>query len=335
MPASIPSRNGSTRRPAINGTVRNDPTPIPGISYRLPPEGAKLAKLDASVELPCAGIPLPVLDEDLDAVAGGDFPYDVVGRGLYQALRTNPDCLYADRYAIILKEAYPHYISELATHIVMLDRKDVDDPYLDRKVNYLKIFAYIEPENSRIPREIGMTLFDKGLRLSALRDTTVTLYRAETFLRRSLQLSPDDTDTCHQLGELCYILGKYRDAAACWRALLTQLSDEHREKLQERLAAVETGRVPRVPAVDYLQAIGVALELHQQGEDEEAGAILRDILDDDVFCGQFPLPQVHYVLGLSCTRLGMPRDAKEYLTEALRLDPAYEEARAALVNLTA
>jgi tetratricopeptide (TPR) repeat protein len=257
-----------------------------------------------------------------------------VGRGIYQALRANPDCTHGDLYARLLKELYPHYVSELASQIVMLDKKDVEVPYLDRKVNCLKVFALMEPDNPRIPREIGTALLDRGLRLSALQNTTVTLYRAESFLRRSLQLGPDDSVTHQQLGEVCYILGKYAEAAASWRAILEQLSDDQRGRLEERLLGLEEGRVPRVPAVDYLQAIGVALDLQEQGEDEEAAAILRDVLDDDVFFAQFPLPQIHYLLGLSCVRLGMPRYAEEYLAEAVRLDPDYGEARAALAGLT-
>jgi Flp pilus assembly protein TadD len=97
---------------------------------------------------------------------------------------------------------------------------------------------------------------------------------------------------------------------------------------------LEQGRVPRVPAVDYLQAIGVALELQQQGDDEEAAAILGDIVDDETFCTQFPLPEIHYLLGLSCVRLGMPQYAEEYLSAALRLNPDYAEARTALANIT-
>ena len=286
------------------------------------------------MELPCTGIPLPLLDEDFAAFEGSFLSYDAVGRGVYQALRANPDCVHGDRYAHLLKELYPHYVSELASQIVMLDKKDVEVPYLDRKVNYLKVFALLEPDNPRIPREIGAALLDRGLRLSALQDTTVVLYRAESFLRRSLQLCPDDPATLQQLGEVCYILGKYAEAAASWRAILGQLPPAERERLEERLRGVAEGRVPRVPAVDYLQAIGVALELHGQGEDEAAAAILRDVLDDEVFFSQFPLPQIHYILGLSCVRLDMPRYAEEYLAEALRLDPDYAEARTALAELT-
>ncbi len=335
MPGSTPSPSGKKRRIAINPTDLREPTPIQGISYCTPPAGARLTKLDGSVELPCSGIPLPLLDEDFAAQEGSLLSYDAVGRGIYQALRANPDCAHAESYARILKEIYPHYIAELASHIVMLDHKDVEVPYLDRKVNGLKILALIEPDDPRLPREIGTTLLDRGLRLSALQDTTVTLYRAETFLRRSLHLAPDDPATRVQLGEVCYVLGKYDEAVACWQAVREQLPLAQQERVAERLQGVADGTVPRVPAVDYLQAIGVALELHQQGEDEEAAAILGDVLDDGVFCSQFPLPQVHYLLGLTCARLGMPRYAEEYLAEALRLDPDHAEARTALAQLTA
>ena len=54
--------------------------------------------------------------------------------GIYQILRANPDCAYNRRYAEILQEGYPHFVSEMASHIVMLDKKDVDTAYLDRQM---------------------------------------------------------------------------------------------------------------------------------------------------------------------------------------------------------
>ncbi|HEY6838684.1 MAG TPA: hypothetical protein VI389_08080 [Geobacteraceae bacterium] len=320
---------------AINSNVHAEPTPIAGIRYVYPAEGARLTRIEGSLPLDCAGIPVPITEGDVDAVSGSSFPYDVVGRGLYQALRTNPECTYANRYARLLKESYPHYVSELASEIVMLDRKDVEVPYLDRKVNYLKIFAHIEPENHQIPRAIGMTLLDKGLRLSALHLTTVTVFRAETFLRRSLSLAPDDVSARHHLGEVCYLIGKYDEAIDCWRSICEELSVPEQERLERRIKGVEEGSIPRVPPIDYLQAVGVALECQQRGEDEDAAAILRDILDDDHFCREFPFPELYYLLALSCERLGTPRLAVQYLTEALRLNPDYEEARDAMTRLGA
>lgn len=312
---------------------QTQPTPIAGISYYLPPADALLVARDGRVQIPYGEIPMPLLDEDHAALAGGAPSYDEIGRGIYQALRANPDCLHGDRYAELLRDAYPHYLSELASMILMLDRKEVEVAYLDRKVSYLKILALLEPDNPRIPLEIGATLMDKGLRLSALRLATVTLYRAESFLGKALQLAPEDVTVRRRFGEVCYILGKYADAAAHWCGILAELPAAEAPKLERRLQQLAEGATPRIPVVDYLEAVGVALDHYQGGEPEEAAAILQDVLDDALLCAEYPLPEVWYILGDCCAQLAMPRYAEEYLQGALKLRPDYPEARRALENL--
>ena len=169
---------------------RTETTPITGIRYYAPLPGAVLEGRDGAVRIPLRELPLPLLEEDHAALCGAPPTYDVVGRGVYHALRANPECAYAADYARLLKEAYPHFMSELATHIVMLDRKEVDVAYLDRKINYLKIVALWEPDNGQIPYAIGETLVEKGMRLSALNQTTVSIYQAEKYFRRALDLNP-------------------------------------------------------------------------------------------------------------------------------------------------
>ena len=94
----------------------------------------------------------------------------------------------------MLRDAYPHLLAELATQLVMLDKKDVDAPYLDRKITCLKIFALLEPENYHFPYEIGATFVQKGLTLAALGHTTLHFFAAEKFLRQALNLAPDELD---------------------------------------------------------------------------------------------------------------------------------------------
>jgi tetratricopeptide (TPR) repeat protein len=311
------------------------PTPISGISYYTLPGDGMVTGLDGKVRMSLGDIPVPFLDDDYHALAGQYPSYDAVGRGIYHALRANPDCAYGETYARLLQEGYPHFLAELASHIVMLDKKDVDVAYLDRKINYLKIFAMIEPANHSFPLEIGKAYAEKGLSLATLQLATVSLYRAERYLRKALALSPDDVTVRHQLGEISYILGKYDDALSCWRGILTLLGEEDAKKLERRLARLADGISPRIPVVDYLEAVGAALALHQEGEYEEAAAILQDVLDDAVFREEFCLPQVSYILGVCCVRLGMPRYAEEHFRAALHIDPAYAEARSALAEISA
>jgi tetratricopeptide (TPR) repeat protein len=248
-------------------------------------------------------------------------------------LRTDPGCLHGARYAELLKEGYPHYVSELASHIIMLGEKDVEVPYLDRRVNLLRIFALMEPDDPHFPLEIGATLLEKGCRFSALHLSTVTLFKAEAYLSRALELSPGEPRASSALAEVSYLLGKYDTAGALWRRLLPGLSDQGAAEVNARLGRIEAGELPKVPAVDYLAAVACALSLQQEGESEEAAAIFGDIMADEQFTSEFPMPEIPYLYALCCAELGRERDARLLLRRALRMNPDYAEARSALETL--
>jgi hypothetical protein len=98
----------------------------------------------------------------------------MVGRGIYQALRLNPDCAGAAVYAAVLKDAYPHIVSELGGQIIMLEAREVDTPYLDRKINYLKIMALLDPDNLGLPlSQFGLEHWPRCLRLGLCSETVL------------------------------------------------------------------------------------------------------------------------------------------------------------------
>lgn len=309
------------------------PASAKGITWFTPPAGTVVSGLDGKVQIPCGDLPLPILDEDFAAMDGEGPSYDMVGRGIYHILRADPDCLHGARYAEMLRDAYPHHLSELATHIVMLDKKDVEISYLDRKINYLKIFALLEPDNPQLQLSIGTTYLEKGLRLSALHLATVTIYRAERFLKRALELTPTDVNVLYKLGEFSYLVGRYDEAVRFWSAAVGQLDNSAAQQARERLERVAAGVTPRIPVVDYLEAVRVALECMERQEAQEAAAILLDVLDDAVFCQEFPLAEIPYFLGICYREMSMPVYAGEYLQEALRLDPEHVDARRAMEEL--
>ena len=306
------------------------PTETTGISYYYPEAGAVLSARDGKVAAPLGGFPLPLLKEDFSAA---EPSYDAVGRGLYYLLRANPDAAFAAQYAALLSDAYPHLLAELATYLVMLDRKDVDLPYLDRKITYLKIFSLLEPGSHRLPLEIGVTLVEKGLTLAALGNTTLHLFSAEKFLRKAFNLAPDDIQTRHLLGEVCYLLGKYRQTADFWHDISDGVSPETAVKINKRLKLIANDEAPLIPAVDYLQAVGVALEAYEAADYEEAAAIILDVLAAVEGFEEFPLAEINYLLGLCYVRLDSPRYAEQYLRRALELYPDYAEAVQELQNL--
>lgn len=300
------------------------------ITYYAPEPGALLTARDGKVAIPLGEFPLPLLHADYTAAMPS---YDAIGRGLYHLLRADPDAPFADRYAALLKEAYPHLLAELATHLVMLDKKDVDLPYLDRKINYLKIFSLLEPANHRFPLEIGATLVDKALTLAALGNTTLHLFAAEKYVRQAYQLHPEDIQTRHLAGEVCFYLGKYHDALQFWSGIAASLPADAAARITARCERIAGGRLPIVPAVDYLQAVGVALEAYESADYEEAAAILLDVIDAVSDIDGLPLAEINYLLGLCYVRLDMPKYAEQYLREAVLLQPGYEEASQELARL--
>jgi tetratricopeptide (TPR) repeat protein len=215
----------------------------------------------------------------------------------------------------------------------MLDNKDVDLPYLDIKITYLNIFALLEPDNHYLPLEIGSVFFEKGLTLAALPNTTLHLFSAEKYLRRALQLNPDELKARNLLGEVCYLLGKYNEASDLWRDILDSVPSDAAGKIRVRLDQIAQGSCPHVPGVDYLQAVGVALEAFELSDFEEAAAIILDVIDAVSEFEEFPLAEINYLLGLCYMRLDMPKYAELYFRQALSFYPGYEEAELQLATL--
>ena len=297
----------------MNSSSANAPTVLDGIRYFTPPADFVLTGRDGMVNIHWNDRPpIPLLVDDFPASTDHITPdYDMVGRGIYQALRLNPDCSCAEEYASILKEAYPHIISELGGQIIMLDAKEVDTPYLDRKINFLKIMALLDPVNAGVHLEIARTFSEKGSRLGTLHQAVDSWYGAEKFLRKSLALDPANQHAAYEYGEALYVLGRYEQAAVTWRQLSSGLDLSDQKKIATRLSSIQTGKLPLVPPVDYLTAIAVAVESHHTGRTDEAAAIIEDVLADPVFAEQFPMNEIYYLLGTCYQEMGMAHEAAE------------------------
>lgn len=289
------------------------PTRLDNIDYFTPQPGYILTGRDGRVEIPWDGKPpIPLLKEDCPAAtAAGGPDYDMVGRGIYQALRLNPDCACAADYAAVLKEAYPHIVSELGGQIIMLDAREVDTPYLDRKINFLKIMSLLDPQNAGLHLEIARTFSDKGSRLSTLQQAVASWYGAEKHLKKALELAPADPHAAYEYGEALYVLGRYGQAAEVWSEALPGLAEKERARVEARIAAILAGKLPLVPPLDYLTALSVAVEQHHAGHNDEAAAIIEDVLSDPIFAEQFPMNEVYYLLGTCYQEIGLMEEAAQ------------------------
>lgn len=286
---------------------------VNGVCYFTPPDGYVLTGRDGLVNVPWEGKPpIPLLDTDYTAVEAGVIPdYDMVGRGIYQALRHNPECAGADEYAGVLKEAYPHVVSELASQIVMLDAKEIDTPYMDRKINLLKIMMLLDPSNAGLPLEIARTYAERGSRLSNLHQAVSSWYAAERHLKKALEMSPADQHAAYEYGEALYVLGRYEIAAEVWSEALQLFDPSARSRVEARIAGILAGKLPMVPPLDYLTALSLAVEEHHVGHDDEAAAIIEDVLSDPVFAEQFPMSEVYYLLGTCYQQIGLMAEAAQ------------------------
>lgn len=297
----------------MNEETARQPTPLDGIRYFTPQAGYLLTGRDGRVAIPWDTMPpVPLLEDDFPAAEATGAPdYDMVGRGIYHALRLNPDCACAVEYAAVLKEAYPHIVSELGGQIIMLDAREVDTPYLDRKINFLKIMALLDQSNAGLCLEIARTFIEKGSRLASMHHAVASWYEALKFLEKALALDPDNRQAVYEYGEALYVLGRYEQAAETWAGVLPLLEGHERGRVEARIAAILAGKFPLVPPLDYLTAISLAIEEHHAGNNDEAAAILEDVLADPVFSGQFPVNEVYYLLGTCYQQMGMDEEAAQ------------------------
>jgi tetratricopeptide (TPR) repeat protein len=290
---------------------KTEPTILTGISYFIAPAGYLLSGREGRVGITWdCQTPIPLLEADfITAHAQGTPDYDMVGRGLFQALRLDPECAFAAAYAALLKQAYPHIVSELGSQIIMLDAKELDTPYLDRKISLLRIMALLDPENAGLNVEIARTFMDKGSRISSLHLAVDSWYKAEKYLKKALELDPDNHLAAYEYGETLYVLGRYEQAAEAWQASIARFDAAEQRRIETRIAAIFSGKLPRVPPVDYLTAISVAVEDQDAGRYDQAAAIIEDVLSDPVFSEQFPANEIYYLLGSCYQRLGMGSEA--------------------------
>ncbi|PLX88542.1 MAG: hypothetical protein C0618_04090 [Desulfuromonas sp.] len=304
-----------------------DNSPLDPVEYRFwTPDPKTTITVGADeIEVPLPEIPLPI---GVAESPEGEQPTDKqIGVGLYNYLRRFPDCPRNIAYAHLLNDAYSYYISDLGSQIIMLDAKDVDPPYVRRKISYMKILALLQPKNPGLLQRIGIAYFELALIYSELIHIRRELLNAVAWLKKSLVLVPQELTALNYLGQICYLLGDYPAVSRYWQGVVDQLPEgEARTALKARLHRIATADLPEVPLVVDFEAIGMAMEHFHQQEFDEARLIMDRLEEEGSIPREMPSPEFYYFLGLCREKAADSAGAFESYARAIDIDPAHEAA---------
>jgi len=291
-------------------------TAPPGFTVKVGPE-------ERPVVLP--DLPLPLKRKFLN----GEAPsVDAIGSSIYDYLRQFPDCAHNRQYAELLRDAWPHYLADLGAMALMLDHKEVDPPYVKRKINALKILALLEPENAGLHQQIGMACFHLALNYQEMSASRQHLQQALKHLHLALAQQPGDMASLNLLGQTDFLLGDYPAAVRSWRQLHDRLAPSPaREALAARLERVNQAGMPDHPLVEELEAVGQALELCGEERFAEARSLLDYLEEQGELPRELPAAEFYYLLGICRERTGEPAGAFDAYRRALELDSSCEPAR--------
>lgn len=296
------------------------------LQYRFwtPPAGTTVPVGPEERPVPLPEIPLPVHREVL---VKGAPDGNAVCQGVYDYLRQFPDCPHNRAYAELLRDAFPHYLADLGSQIVMLDHKDVDPPYVRRKINYLKILALLDPEQAGLQQQIGLAWFQLALTFAEMGDSRHHLLQAMNHLGRALDLVPGDTATLNLLAQIDYFLGDFPAARRRWQQVLEGIEDPALQRgIEVHLGRLDNPEPPAHPLVDEFEAIGAALELCGRRAFDEARGILDRIEEQGQFPRELPTAEFFYLAGLCREKTGDAAGAFAAFDRALEIDPGYGPA---------
>lgn len=290
-------------------------TPLSGDVVQVGPE---------ELPVPLPEVPLPIHRQQ----GSGQRPSaDAIGSGLYDYLRQFPDCRHNRIYAGLLRDAYPHFLADLAAQVVMLDRKEVDAAYDRRKITYLKILALLDEGNAGLLQQIGLAFFHLALTFAEMADSRRHLQQALGYLHRALILAPEDPTTLNVLGQIDFFLGDFPGAVRYWSKVLERLGEGPAcRELIARIGKIRGLNLPDHPLVEDLERVGAALELCGQGDFAGARRILDGLEEAAVFPAELPSAEFFYLVGLCRARTGDYGGAFDALEKALAIDPEFSPA---------
>lgn len=301
--------------------------------FWLSEEDRSLPAAGSRPDIPLPRILLPINQSDLKEGQPKDA---AIGQGLYDYLRQFPDCPHNTVYAELLRDAFPHFLTDLAAQAVMLDAKDVATAHGKRKLTALKILALVEPSNSGLLHQLSRGFYELALSFEELENSRRHLLQAMRYGQDVLKVVPDDPHALHLLAEIDVMFGDFPAAEAKWQQALHSLDasefKEHIRKRKEHFAGkpwVESN------LVDDLEAMHKAMALFAGQNFQLALAILERLEEGGRFPGELPSADYFYLLGSCRMQVQRTAEASEALQRALEIDAQHDLARQALGKIRA
>ncbi len=296
-----------------------------------PPEGHVIHVGPEQEPVALPPIPLPVKRGAMADAAPSD---NAVGEGVYDYLRQFPDCRYNFEYAALLREGYPHFLADLAAHVVMLDSKDVEPAYVFRKLAYLKILHLLEPGNPGLVWQLAQGFYNLAMTFTELPQVRRHLLDAMRYGQDLLKLKEGDAAALNLLAEIDILIGDYPAAVARLRKVVAAITDPQlMKRIEERLQSCIATGFPDHPLVDDLEQVGEAMQRYAEQEYPQATELLERLETDEYFMSEFKSADFLCLLGMCRIKTGDLGGAFDALSQSLALAPDHEQAREALQSI--
>jgi tetratricopeptide (TPR) repeat protein len=280
-------------------------------------------------------VPLPQQPLPIYAHAtqnGGRPDDDALGAGIYEYLRRYPDCEGGYYLADLLRNAYPHYLMDIAAQVIMIEEKEVDAPFLRRKITGLKILALLETR-PQLYYQLGRSYFEFATMFTELPDCRNHLLAAREYLQRALLLEADNPATLNLLAQIKAWFGMKAEAFRLWQQAAMLVDEPTRSALLQRASQEQAG-LPESPLIDELEALGETLVLIGAGEFGQALEILERLQEQGRIMAELPTPEFCYLLGHCREKCNDPEQALVAYVQALELDPGYAPAQTGFDRLS-
>jgi hypothetical protein len=302
----------------------------------MPPVGHAILVGADRQAVPLPQVPLPI---KVAVMAGlendGECPDDnAVGEGVYDYLRQFPECLNNKEYAELLRDGYAHFLADLAAHVVMLDKKEVDPAYTFRKLTYLKILRLLEPDNAGLLWQLAQGFYDLGLTFTELHQVRRNLLDSMRFGQNLLKLKADDPAALNLLAEIDIIFGDYPTATTRLQRLLEIITDEPKKKqIKARLETCLEVGFPDHPLLDDLECIGAAMQLYAAKDYPLATELLERLEENTYFLSELKSADFFCLLGMCRIKTDDRAGAFDALSKSLEMAPDHEQARKILESI--